>query len=624
MFKKILLIFCLFFILKAQGQEAVNQFNEALSKVVVLKNEKELLPVRRLDTCKIAVIQIGISNISTFENTLANYTQITPVQLPEDDGGHETFSRWLTTMKARFNMFIIAIGDDTAWPGETQKGLLTLLPNTITILFSGTQTLIQWPALNEASKSLLVSPQTEWAASIAAQIIMGGIGSKSVLSEGYDTPFYQKGAGIETKAMKRFRFSPPELVGMNRQLIEDSIKAIVEAGITAKAFPGAQVLVAKDGHIVYHKTFGYHTYDSLQLVKTTDLYDYASITKVTSTLPAIMKLIGENKFSLDKPLKDYLPEFKNSNKADLTYRNMLTHQARLRAWIPFWQGTVKGNAWNPWKKKWDIQTINNGRFKAKTLRADSTKNHNIKITDQLWLHKDYKYKKLFKSIRKSPLNEKPGYVYSDLSFHLLPEILGRIIQEDYETYIKREIYHKLGAYTITYNPLRLFSADRIIPTERDTFFRMMQIRGQVHDEGAAIMAGLSGNAGLFSSAIDLAKMMQLYLNWGYFGDEQILPASVVKDFSTCQFCAEGNRRGIGFDKPLIEYDKRLSSVAKDASPSSFGHSGYTGTFFWGDPENNLLFLFFSNRVYPTRNSTKIYDLNIRPRIHQVLYDALKR
>ena len=383
------------------------------------------------------------------------------------------------------------------------------------------------------------------------------------------------------------------------------------------------MLVAKDGHVVYHEAFGYHTFDNKKLVTTQDIYDFASVSKVTSALPAVMKLYGEGQFDLDAPLKQYFPEFSKSNKADLTYREMLAHYARLRPWIPYWRGALKGNGKYPWKKSWDNEVLNEGKFRRNTFERDSSEKFPIKITDDLWLHKDYKEKWIYKSIRKSPLQDEKKYLYSGLLFYLLPEIVADLTQSDYETYLNQSFYHRLGAYTLTYNPYRFFPLDRIIPTERDTFFRMTQLHGRVHDEGAAMMGGVSANAGLFGSANDLAKLMTMYMNWGYYGGEQLIAEKALKEFTRCQYCDEGNRRGLGFDKPLIEYNPDQSSVAKDASPASFGHSGYTGTFAWADPEHDLLFIFFSNRVYPTRDNRKLYQLGIRPRIHQVLYDAIK-
>ena len=285
-------------------------------------------------------------------------------------------------------------------------------------------------------------------------------------------------------------------------------------------------------------------------------------------------------------------------------RPILAHNAQLKPWIPFWRSTIKDN----------------GKYKWRTFKTNPSKRFPTKVTDDLYLHRNYQ-KKIYKAIKESPLNEESGYKYSGLAFYLFPQIVSDLVDQDFETYLKNTFYRPLGAFTITYNPYLEFSLDRIVPTEKDTFFRMVQIHGMVHDEGAAMMGGVSSNAGLFGTANDLAKLMQMYLNGGTYGGQKFIEERSLNEFTRCQYCEEGNRRGLGFDKPLIEYHRQKSSVSKDASPKSYGHSGYTGTFVWVDPEYDLIYIFFSNRVYQTRENRKIYELNVRPMIHQVIYDS---
>ena len=612
----------------AQNNEKaiVKAFEEAISEVVVLKNEKNLIPLRRLDTLKIALIGFGLTAGCDLQRDLENYSNVKAMMPP---GKNEAMgiADWLKAIRAEYNVFIIGINDydyigDS--PVETSGQLirsLLQLDNSIAVIFGQRSAFRAAPWIDEAD-AVISTPYNLYAHSLAAQVVMGGVGASGVLQEDLND-LHRKGSGIKTESIERLRFSPPEAVGMNRQLMEDSIKAIVKEGMDSMAYPGAQVVVVKSGHVIYHESFGYHTYDRFQKVTNKDLYDFASVTKTTSGLPALMKLYGEGKFDLDAPLSRYFPAFKNSNKGHLEFRQMLAHNARLLAWVPYWKGTLKGNATYPWKSNWDNARINDGKYKSRTLHTDSTNNFTVKLKKNLWLHKDFKTKRIYKSIKKSPLNEEGGYLYSGLLFYLLPEIVSDLVDEDFETYLKNTFYRKLGAYTITYNPYKHYPLSRIVPTENDTFFRMMQIHGQVHDEGAAMMDGVSCNAGLFATAIDLAKLYQMYMNGGSYGGEQLIAEKAVKEFTKCQYCDEGNRRGLGFEKPMIEYDAAQSSVAKDASPSTFGHTGYTGTFVFADPENELLFIFFSNRVYPTRDNRKVYTMNIRPRIHQALYDAMK-
>jgi CubicO group peptidase (beta-lactamase class C family) len=239
----------------------------------------------------------------------------------------------------------------------------------------------------------------------------------------------------------------------------------------------------------------------------------------------------------------------------------------------------------------------------------------------MFLHKNYQ-KKIYQAIKESKLLENKEYVYSDLSFYLYPKIIENIEGVDFETYLKQNFYNQIGAYTLGFNPLNKFKKEQIIPTENDTFFRMKQIHGTVHDEGAALLGGISGHAGLFGTALDLAKMTQMYLNMGEYGGHRFISDTTMKQFTKCQFPENNNRRGIGFDKPLLK-NKQEGMSAIDASDESFGHSGFTGTFCWADPKNGLLYILMTNRVYPTRNNSKISQLNIRPSIHQVFYDAIK-
>jgi CubicO group peptidase (beta-lactamase class C family) len=382
--------------------------------------------------------------------------------------------------------------------------------------------------------------------------------------------------------------------------------SIIQIGLDSMAYPGAQVLVSKGGEMLFHKTYGYHTFDQKIPVAKDNLYDLASVTKVTTGLPILMKLYGEGKFDLDAPLKTYLPEFKNSNKADLTFREILAHQAGLEPYIVFWQKTLKKN----------------GKFKCRTFKSEVSKRYPIAITDTLFLHRKYR-KKMVKAICKSPVKTEKTYRYSGLIFLLMPEIIERITGEDFETYLYENIYNLIGAKGLTYNPLSKYSIEEIIPTELDTFFRNQLIHGRVHDEAAAMLEGVSCNAGLFGKAEDLAKLFQLYLNNGNWNGKQIIASESVHEFTKCQYCETENRRGLGFDKPPIEYEWGQSYVAESASPESFGHSGFTGTFVWADPKEDLILIFLSNRVHPTRENRKLYSLDIRPSLHQAIYDSIK-
>lgn len=405
--------------------------------------------------------------------------------------------------------------------------------------------------------------------------------------------------------------------------LADSIVAVLEEAIAAKAFPGAQVYALHRGELLLHVTAGHHTYANRRPVRKDDVYDLASVTKTSSGLLYLMQQYDRGALDLDAPLGTLFPAWKGTDKGERTLRSALAHRAGLLPWVPFWRGTLKDNARYPWQKNWDATLTNDGRFRRRTLRRDSTRRFPIRLTDDLWLHRKYREKNIYRAIRKSPLEPEGNYKYSGLLFYLLPEYVARNTGQDYRTYLREQFYDPLGATTLGYRPLdRGIPLDRIVPTEVDNFFRMDTLHGTVHDEGAALMAGVSGNAGLFSTAEDLGKLYQMLLNGGTAGGKQYFRAETIREFTRYQYPEEGSRRGLGFDKPLLEYDAAKSSTAKAASAESFGHSGYTGTFVWADPTHDLVFIFLSNRVHPTRSARAIYELGVRPRVQALVYEMI--
>jgi CubicO group peptidase (beta-lactamase class C family) len=323
-------------------------------------------------------------------------------------------------------------------------------------------------------------------------------------------------------------------------------------------------------------------------------------------MAALMKLYDEGKFKTDATLGDYIPKFKRSNKADIPLYDILTHQGRLIPFIPFYQRTVKKN----------------GSYKWATIKKDSSERFPIKLTDGLYLYRKYP-DKMIDGIRKSALRPDKKYVYSDFFFMLAPRVVESRIDQTFDEYLQTNFYSRLGATTVTFNPRQKYPLSRIVPTENDYLFRRKPVHGTVHDENAAMMRGVSGHAGLFANANDLAKLMQMYLDMGEYGGERYINESTLRDFTRTQFPESGNRRALGFDKPNLEYAGVNNNTAKDASPNSFGHTGFTGTFAWMDPDSGLLYIFLSNRVLPTRDNTRLYRLNTRTQIQQVMYDAIK-
>jgi CubicO group peptidase (beta-lactamase class C family) len=577
-----------------------------LKELVLLKNETNLVPIKQLDKIKIAHLSIGnLDNESVFGKTLQQYSHLARVHLSPTP----TAAAVEKAKKQLNQQDLIILSVETLYEESSAKKLTELLSELhqnssfLYVLFGAKEMIHSLPNI-EMATAILYSPNAnENNQSLAAQIIFGAAAAIGTLSEGI--PPYQTGDGISTQGNLRLGFTTPELVGMESTYLNQEVAAIIQEGLDSMAFPGCQVLIARKGKVVYQKNFGYHTYAKEKAVQDADIYDLASVSKVTTAVPALMRLKDEGKFSLEAKLGDYFPDFKGSNKANLDFRSILAHNARLQPYIVYWQKAQKKN----------------GKYKARTFKKKQSKRFPIKITDQLYLHKKFK-RKIMRYIKKSPLNAKAGYVYSGLSFLMYPDFVKATTGKALDRYLYDTFYKPIGANNLVFNPIETIEQHKIIPTENDDFFRMQLVHGRVHDEAAAMLAGVSSNAGLFGNATDLAKLLQLYLNEGEYGGERFIEASTLQEFTRCQFCETDNRRGLGFDKPLIEYDEQKSYVAKSASPQSYGHSGFTGTFFWIDPKEELIVILLSNRVHPTRANRKLYTMGIRPRLQQAAYDAI--
>ncbi len=578
------------------------EYQQALYQMVLLKDHANLIPLRSLDTLQVGYWSKGTLLDDLLTGSMGTYLPIRTLHDPTDPSPPDLLI--VTLEKQPDSSFLRQL-----------DSLQAKLPLVI-LLFQPEQIAFGWDIIGKASVVLRLPDQLP---QLGAQLLFGGVGTHTRLP--YDLGPFPAGTGIDVAGQLRLGFAPPRWVGIDPGRLADSLNSLIQEGISHRAFPGAQAIVIRRGKIIFQRAYGHHTYDNIQPVDLDNLYDLASITKVTAPLLPLIRWYGEGKFNLDAPLANYATFFRWGDKQDLTFREMLAHQAGLRAWIPYWQGTLKDNAHYPWQKKWNSSLRNNGRFRKHTFNPDSTDSYPIRITDQLWISNRFP-DPIYKAIRKSPLRTKKDYRYSGLLFYILPEMIRQLADEDYETLLKKEFYHRLGAYSLTFNPLRYFKKDKIVPTEQDTFFRMQLLHGIVHDEGAAMMQGISGNAGLFGTAMDLAKLLQLYLNRGQYGGEYFFTADAMDEFTCYQYLENGNRRGLGFDKPPIEYKWGESYVGPSASPSSYGHGGYTGTFFWIDPEEELIFIFLSNRVYPTRNNRTLYELNLRPRMHEAVYQAI--
>lgn len=415
-------------------------------------------------------------------------------------------------------------------------------------------------------------------------------------------------ASQETNA-EVLTYAIPSSVGMDSLYIYSKVDSIMSFAIKEEAFPGAQVLVAKNNKIIFHKAYGFHTYDSVQAVGLSDIYDLASVTKIMGPLPALMKLHDEGKLDLDAPFSTIWPKWeKRKDKKDITIREVFAHQAGLVPYIIFLQEVMKKN----------------GSLKSRFVRDQPSDRFSTRAYQNIYIKDRFK-KKIYRQINRSKVSDVKKYKYSGLTFLLYPEIISKLTNTEYETYLIQNFYAPLGATTLGFNPKNKNYANKIVPTEIDTLFRHELTKDWVHDENAALLGGVSGNAGLFASATDLAKMMQMYMNYGSYNGKRYLSEATVREFAKVQYPENGNRRGLIFDKPdLNNHELTLadSYPAPSASQDSFGHSGFTGTFVWADPQTQLVYIFLSNRVYPSRTHSNIYKYNIRSAVQQVFYDAI--
>ena len=609
---------------KTEIQQLVEKLNKpvyetrrrklAENSLTVLRNDNAL-PIDGLDTLRIASVRIGIDSVAPFQKMLGKYTLVENFTIPKE-ATEEELKKLISSLKS-YNLVVAGIHGINRFPGNNY-GATSLQANTarricsakksIIVFFGNAYAMNYFEGIENAAGLVMAYEDSPLTQELAAQLVFGAFEASGKLPVTVNEKLGE-GLGLPVKSSGRFKYTLPEEVGIHSEKLSRNIDSLVQIGLDSMAYPGCQVLVAKDGKVIFHKCYGFHTYEKKVRVEENNIYDWASITKITGPLPALMKLNSEGKFDLDSPISRYWPDFIGSNKEQIPARDILAHQGRLQAWIPYWQSTVKRNQ----------------KLRSRIFKTRPSSRFSYRVGPNLYMNRRYR-KTMFDEIRESPLLDKKEYVYSGLCFYLFPSIIENLTGEQYETYLKNTFYHPLGAYTITFNPYKYFPLETIVPTEYDDFFRKELIRGFVHDEGAAMMGGISGNAGLFGTANDLAKLMQMYMQKGFYGGKQYIPEETVNEFTRRQFPENENRRGLGFDKPLIDnVEKELSEAypAVDASENSFGHSGYTGTFAWADPDNNLLFIFFSNRVHPTRENEKLYGLNLRPAIHQAIYDAIE-
>ncbi len=580
------------------------------NSVTVVQNKGNFLPFRNLDTLSIASVAIGSKAGNAFQQTLSNYAPVKTFNIADRFAPDSVFTRILTKLED-YNTVVVSIHNMNSTPLKdfgigvgtrafiqylqertNKKVVVAVMGNAYSLkFFENSNWLVCGYEDNTVSQSLV------------PQAMFGARAAKGKLPVTASAKF-KSGTGVITLPLGRLKYGVPESVGMDSKVLAQIDNIALEA-VAYAATPGAQVLVVKDGTVIFNKSYGYYTYDKKKPVTNNTIYDIASITKVAATLQAVMFLKDQGKLNLDEKLSVYLPELKGTNKENLIIRDILAHQAGLQAGIPHWQKTLDSLQ----LKQTFYASTRNDVFPNEVIPGV----YSIKsMEDSLWAWT------VKSKLLKRPKGAKTyEYKYSDLGFYIMKHVAEKLLNQPINEFLDQNFYAPLGLSTMTFNPLLKHPKELIAPTEDDRYFRKNLIWGTVHDQGAAMLGGVGGHAGLFSNANDLAILMQMDMQNGTYGGHKYYNTNVVTEFSRKQY--EGSRRGLGWDKPDPDGNGPTSAFA---SLSTFGHTGFTGTGAWVDPENKLIYIFLSNRVYPDAGNSKLVKYNIRTRIHDVVYKAI--
>ncbi len=601
--------------------EAVNRKLSA-ALMTVVRNDSKLLPIRGLAERSIAVVNLGASSNEIFSQFCRKYAN---VKVYSTSGGLSA-----STLSAIKNHDVVIVGVFNDKAAQKQAfAQLKSIPNMVPVFFMNPYEMAEFGAsLNGLKTLVLAYDDTRYIREYAAQAIFGGIevsGRLPVNLKGI-APL---GTGVKLKK-SRLGYTTPEAIGLNPNL-EARVDDLVNQGLKTKAFPGCQVLVAKDGNVIINKSYGTLDFEEKKEVTDETLYDLASVSKATGTLSGVMRAYDEGLFELDAPVSEYIEPLQGGDKSRITVRQLLYHESGMPAAV------------NMFNMMMDTAT-----YDGKLIQNAQSPTYSIKIENGAYGHKDAKLRRditspeatdgftlaaadgiyvgqatmdtIMSRIYNIKLRDTKKYNYSCLNFCLLMNMEEWLTGRPHNEWVDETIFAPLGAFHTGYRPLDRWSKSDIAPTEKDNFLRRQLVWGYVHDETANFSGGVQGNAGLFSNANDLAKLCQMWLNGGEYGEERLLSEETVELFTTSK--SSTCRRGLGFDKPDKRNEKN-SPTCREASAATFGHTGFTGTCFWVDPQSQLIYIFLSNRVHTTRNNSAFSKLNIRPRIFSEVYKAMQ-
>jgi CubicO group peptidase (beta-lactamase class C family) len=569
-------------------------------------NKDKIIPFSNPDTETIASVSIGNGTINNFQKTLELYDNVTNFAL-DKTADNKSFNLMSSKLSV-FNKVIVSIHqmNNMAPDFGINQNILNFInqlskkTKVIVVIFGNAYALNTLKEPDKLHAVLVAYHDWKETRELSAQLLFGGITARGKLPVS-SNEFFKSGNG-SFFIQNRLNFSNAYTLNLNKDTLK-KIDSVIYDAIKQEAIPGATVLAVRNNIVFFFKSYGYHTYEHKNKTLNSDIYDLASVTKITSTVPIIMKLFEEKKITLSDKISLYIPELKGTDKENITIIELLMHHSGLIAWLPFYLETFKDK---------DHKILDSTIY-AKT----KTEKFSVKIADNLYITKSYA-DTIYKKIADSKLLTEKVYKYSDLGFILLHKMIENITGEKQEKYSENLLYSRLGAVTTGFLPLEKHNKSEIIPTENDDIFRKQLLQGYVHDYAAAMTGGVNGHAGLFSNAVDLAKLLQMYLNGGTYGGEKFFKSNTLKLFTTCVLCNDINRRALGFDKPLRPTGGPSSHYASD---ESFGHSGFTGVLVWVDPKYDFIYIFLSNRIYPSSENNKLLKMNVRTKVQDLFYKS---
>ncbi|MEA5428367.1 glycoside hydrolase family 3 N-terminal domain-containing protein [Arcicella lustrica] len=579
--------------------------------ITVVKDTRKFLPLST-ENNKLVSVSLDIASNNRFQQALASFTpmpQFSNVNKNDESFFNEVLKNVDSTQTVILSVHNInkksaSRLDLTFGVQDFIKRLEKKTANVVVCVFGNPYSLKYFP---EVSNLVCGYEDDDAAYSAMAKVLFGQIPAVGKLPVSVEN-LYKAGDGITLKRQGQLEKATPESVGMNPEVLK-GIDPIITSSISQKVFPGCQVLVARKGKIILNKNYGQLAYElTSPPVTNQTVYDLASVTKVSATLQAVMYLYDQKKIALDEKIVTYLPELRGTNKENMTIRDVLWHQAGLVAYIPFWEKTRIPLGW---KKEYysDTQSLEYPLEVAEGMFAKTA------IRDSVW-----------KWVIKSPLinkRDKDGsfsYVYSDLGLMIMQHLVERMLGQSLDVFTNSYLYEPLGMKTTGFNPLKKIEKAKIAPTENDRLFRGKELQGTVQDQTAAMLGGVSGHAGLFSSASDLVKLFEMNLEKGSIHQLKFFSEETINAFTNS--VSSKSDRALGWDK--LPADGESNYISASVSPSSYGHSGYTGTLVWVDPEKELVFIFLSNRVHPSASNNKINALKIRRKVMDVVYKSIEK